>query len=293
MIYYAAQFSIEGAIPLLKVPNSNMMISAELPYENGRIVFLPDTYVDYDDGEDYENHKKIYLDELYKLIDIIYASDDFILPKWTNSFQILDEKKQQEKHNSDLAKLEKLRKKIEKEKGKLESIQRYKALLTETGTALEGIIKQVLSEIGFKLKKPKIGRSDIVAKYKNIFVVAEIKGVTKSSAEKHAAQLEKWVSQFIEENGTQPKALLIVNAFKDTPVFERTEEVFPTQMLKYSTSREHTLISTTQLLCLYIDIKSNPDKKDELITEMLSTVGVYNKYSNIEEYLQPIEKDEN
>ena len=74
---------------------------------------------------------------------------------------------------------------------------------------------------------------------------------------------------------------------------ERTEEVFPTQMLKYSTSREHTLISTTQLLCLYIDIKSNPDKKDELITEMLSTVGVYNKYSNIEEYLQPIEKDEN
>lgn len=293
MIMYSAQFTLNKATPLLKIANSDKIISAELSFKNGRIILLPNIFLEPDD-EEYENDKKLFLDELYKLIEKLYSSDtDSELPKWTNSFQILKEKQEEEKLQSDLEKAERLSKKIEKEREKLNAIKRYKLLLTETGTALENIIKQVLSEIGFKLIKAERGRSDIIAKYKNTFIVAEIKGVSKSAAEKHAAQLEKWVSQFIEEKSTQPKALLIVNAFKDTPVFERTEGVFPNQMLQYSTAREHALVSTTQLLCLYIDIKTNPDKKDELITEVLSTVGVYNKYPNIEDYLQPIAKDEN
>ena len=130
------------------------------------------------------------------------------------------------------------------------------------------------------------GRSDIIAKYKDIDIVAEIKGVSKSAAEKHAAQLEKWVSQFIEENGKEPKALLIVNGFCEIPVQERHESVFPNQMLSYSTVRNHILISTTQLLCLYIDIKLNNSCLEEKIEELLSTVGVYKKYENINEFLK-------
>ena len=57
------------------------------------------------------------------------------------------------------------------------------------------------------------GRSDIIAKYGEVAIVAEIKGVTKSAAEKHAAQLEKWVAQYIEENEVSPKGMLIVNGF--------------------------------------------------------------------------------
>ncbi len=295
LIRYSAQFTLENAVPLLKVPNSDKMISAEMPYKNGRIVLLPSVEYDYcgEDDEEYEKNKRLYSVELYKLVDKIYNSDsDFIMPKWVNDFYILEEKQQQEKYKSDLLKLEKLKKRIEKEKENLEETQRYKGLLTETGTSLEGIAKKVLLEIGFKLHETESGRSDIIASYKDQNIVAEVKGVTKSAAEKHAAQLEKWVSQFIEENEVTPKALLIVNAFKDTPVFERTEDVFPKQMLKYSEAREHALISTTQLLFLYIEIITNPDKKDDLIAELLSTVGVYNKYENITEYLKPITKED-
>ena len=292
MILYSAQFSHNNAIPLLRIPNSEKLISAEIPFKNGKIVFLPSIILDPE--EEYENDKAVFLNELYKLIRKLYSYDTACeLPEWTNDFQILNERQEKTKLQSDLLKIEKLKKKIEKEKEQLKATQHYKTMLTETGTALENTVKQVLSEIGFKLQTAEIGRSDIIAKYKNTYIVAEIKGVTKSAAEKHAAQLEKWVSQFIEENNKQPKALLIVNAFKDIPVFERTEDVFPNQMLQYSVAREHVLISTTQLLCLYIDIKTNPDKKDELITELLSKVGVYTKYSDFDKYLQPITKDEN
>lgn len=202
----------------------------------------------------------------------------------------------EEKENKQLAedakKLERLKKKVAKDEEKLKSTKYYKTLLTSTGTQLETIVKKVLSEMGFDLMPTIPGRDDIIAKFNDQDIVAEIKGVVRSATEKHASQLEKWVSLFMEDHDTHPKPLLIVNAFKDTPLSERTEDVFPDQMLKYSNAREHALVSTTQLLCLYIDIKTNPDKKDELINELLSTVGVYNKYINITDYLQPIEKDE-
>ena len=167
----------------------------------------------------------------------------------------------------------------------IEEIQKYKLLLTASGGQLEEITKQVLSQLGFKILDAERGRSDIIAQYDDVSVVAEIKGVSKSAAEKHAAQLEKWVAQYIEDNEISPKALLIVNGFCDTPLRERTEDVFPHQMLKYCEARGHALITTTQLLCLYVETQQNPDCKTERIRELLSCVGKYPRYQNFSDFL--------
>ena len=105
------------------------------------------------------------------------------------------------------------------------------------------------------------------------------------AAEKHAAQLEKWASQFLIDHGHQPRALLIVNGYNTLPLDQRTEEVFPDQMLKYSTSREQALITTTQLLCLFIEIQGYPECKEERIQELLSTIGRYNRYTDYSEFI--------
>ena len=110
--------------------------------------------------------------------------------------------------------------------------------------------------------------------------------MTKSAAEKHAAQLEKWVAQYIEENEVSPKGMLIVNGFCDMPLNERLEDVFPQQMLKYCVSRGHVLLTSTQLLCLYIEVCKNPICKEERITELLSCVGKYERYREIKDYLK-------
>ena len=116
----------------------------------------------------------------------------------------------------------------------------------------------------------------------------EIKGLTGSAAEKNAAQLEKWASDFIDKNEKSAKPLLVVNAFRELPLEQRTEVAFPNQMLSYSKSRNHCLITTTQLLCLFIEITENPDCKDERINELLTTVGVYNRYSDYTNFIKKV-----
>ena len=157
---------------------------------------------------------------------------------------------------------------------------------------MEEVVQETLQEIGFTLSEAEVGRSDIIASYNGTDIVAEIKGVSKSAAEKHAAQLEKWVAQFIEEKEHAPKPLLIVNGYSDTPLVERVEDVFPNQMLKYCAARGHALITTTQLLCLYIEIKKNPTCAEERITELLSCVGKYQRYLDYNNYIKLVQNEE-
>lgn len=124
----------------------------------------------------------------------------------------------------------------------------------------------------------------MIAKYGDIDIVAEIKGVGKSAAENMPHSLKMGFAVLID-HGHQPRALLIVNGYNTLPLDQRTEEVFPDQMLKYSTSREQTLITTTQLLCLFVEIQEHPDCKEERIQELLSTIGRYNRYTDYSEFI--------
>jgi hypothetical protein len=94
-------------------------------------------------------------------------------------------------------------KKINKQKEFIAKIEENKILFTGTGGALEVQIRKVISELGFSVEKGSIGRADLIANYNDKVAVIEIKGVTKSAAEKNAAQLEKSVSEYFEANGNR------------------------------------------------------------------------------------------
>ena len=113
----------------------------------------------------------------------------------------------------------------EKQQKRLEAIQKYKLTLTSSGKELEKIVTQIFSELGFTIWESEHNRADGIFEYNNHKFVIEIKGVSKSAAEKHAAQLEKWVSEFIENNGTIPKAILVVNGFRKKELSKRTEDI--------------------------------------------------------------------
>ena len=52
-------------------------------------------------------------------------------------------------------------------------------------------------------------RDDLILQYNDRIAVVEIKGVLrKSAAERHAAQLEKWVSSYFSDKGIRPKGIL-------------------------------------------------------------------------------------
>ena len=214
------------------------------------------------------------------------------MPLWSEHIKILDEVNKEIELNKAIEKLRKIETEIKQHEDLIRKIRHKKVLLSASGTLLEEVVKETLQEIGFTLSEAEVGRSDIIASYNDTDIVGEIKGVSKSSAEKHAAQLEKWVAQFIEEKEHSPKPILIVNGYCDISLTERTEDVFPTQMLKYCEARGHALITTTQLLCLYIDITNNPACANERITELLSCVGKYPRYQDYENYIKLVQNEE-
>lgn len=288
--YYASYFSVaENSTILGKIKGTDKVVAAVIPYGSGKIVLLPQIYEEeeYKTEDVWKENGKKYLDSLFELNRRLKITDEEMdLPGWAQNIYILDEKVKLKKQNTIENKIAKLEKELDKERIAVQEVQKYKLLLTSSGTTLEEIVKQVLDELGFTILEAEKGRSDIIAKYGEVAIVAEIKGVTKSAAEKHAAQLEKWVAQYIEENEVSPKGMLIVNGFCDMPLNERLEDVFPQQMLKYCVSRGHVLLTSTQLLCLYIEVCKNPICKEERITELLSCVGKYERYRETKDYLK-------
>lgn len=288
--YYASYFSVsENSTILGKIKGTDKAVAAVIPYGNGKIILLPQIYWEdeYKKLDDWKISGKKYLDCLFEIDRRLNISDEQMdLPEWANNIYILDEKAKLKKQSMIEKKIAKLQEELENERVAIQAVQKYKLLLTSSGNVLEEIVKQVLAELGFTLLEAEKGRSDIVAKYGEDAIVAEVKGVTKSAAEKHAAQLEKWVAQYIEENEVSPKGILIVNGFCDTQLNERLEDVFPQQMLKYCVARGHVLLTSTQLLCLYIEVSKNPTCKEERIAELLSCVGKYERYREIKDYLK-------
>ena len=96
----------------------------------------------------------------------------------------------------------------------LNEISEYKHLLTGTGSSLENIVRKVLLELDFQLEEVEANRTDIIGKYKEVSVVFEIKGLTKSAGERNAAQLEKWISEYHVETGIKTKGVLLVMHFE-------------------------------------------------------------------------------
>ena len=288
MLYYDAYFQVAKNSALLMIPNSDKAISAVFEYEKGKIIILPYPYDEecFDTEQDWKKAGKRFLKALFELNkSLMSRADEYSLPLWTDNIKLPNEEDEDNKLEQELYKLSKLENKIKKQQELITKIKRKKILLTASGTPLEEIVQETLKEIGFNLAQTEVGRSDIIASYNGTDIVAEIKGVSKSAAEKHAAQLEKWVAKFLEEKEYSPKALLIVNGYCDTPLYDRTEDVFPNQMLKYCQARGHALITTTQLLCLYIEIKRNPDCEEERISELLTCIGKYKRYLDYENYL--------
>ena len=160
----------------------------------------------------------------------------------------------------------------------------WKVLIYGQGDALEKQVSKAFEFIGFEIQEAIEGRADLRVTYDDKAAVVEVKGLSKSAAEKNAAQLEKWVSEEIASGADHPKPILVANTWRNKRPDERSEVDFPDQMLKYVGDRGHCLISGSQLLSMVRAAIRDPEKKKEIATELMSTVGTISGW-NIEDAL--------
>jgi len=286
--YYVAYSSRNIGKPFLFIKGTQKLIGTWIPTQRGIFLLMPPFYSReyFKTNKDYQTVCNIFVKSIIDLSkELLKATGDFSLPDWSRRFFLPGENEQRTILFQKEAELQKLLVNISSLKEKLANTEKYKILLSGTGRALEVQVEVVLKKIGFASTKVEAGRDDLIITYNDKIAVVEIKGVTKSAAEKHAAQLEKWVSEYLTDNGIKPKGLLIINAYCDTPLDERSEPAFPSQMISYSINREHCLLTTIQLLGIYYHVKSHPEERDQIITALFDTKGIYDCFSDYKSYL--------
>jgi len=285
--FFSAYFKSDIGKPFLFVKGTGKSVGTFIKTKKSFILLLPSINPNGDTKKETREISKNFLESLRDLTKQLQMEiGDFNLPSWSDQYQLPTEKDQIDALSEKERGLEELTEIISKEKEKLNKLKEYKLLFSGTGKSLELVVKRVFEEIGFTVKEGKPGRDDLILDYNGKIAVVEIKGLTKSASEKNAAQLEKWVMEYLTENSIHPKGFLIINSYKNLPLNDRDQEDFPHQMLQFSEHREHCLITTIQLLGLFLKVKEEPTQRDTLIEELFNTVGLYPHFSNYKEFLR-------
>ena len=138
---------------------------------------------------------------------------------------------------------------------------------------MEKRVQTIFAEFGYQILEADERRDDLIIQHTDDVAVIEIKGLKGSAAESNAAQLMKWVTTYHHDKGKLPEGILIVNPYKDKPLKDRTDQAFPSQMLPYSEKMGLTLLTTTQLLGLYLDFKNNEISLKKIHSIIWNSIG--------------------
>jgi hypothetical protein len=299
----------QDALPFAYIEGTDKIVGMYVARENGSLIFLPQRLPE--EAEDYEQDEEAegdeepaaaddskepidevgidnssFADSLIELLNELKDRvGDFELPSWTTGYML----PQEETAQDTIRDLEKRRAAVESEiasnREALAKLERRKLLFSGSGRSLEVLVREVFEALGCEVSEPPLGRDDLIINCDGSPAVVEVKGVAGSAAERHAAQLEKWVSAYFETHNTQPKGILVVNAFREQPLPERIETVFPDQMLGYCKQRGHCLITGLQLLGILLEVERNPSAAEELRRSLFETIGRYERYRDRREFV--------
>lgn len=281
--YYNAYAELPEPQSLVKVSQTNLTVASVSEYGNGKIIFVPmlKSLKDFANQAEWQRATDYYIEQLFYLVQQLSVPlTKYTLPDWTEEIVIENERIEIKKLQEKTLKLQRLERAIHKQKIRINKLQNYKQLLTSDGKHLIWIVSETLREIGFKVDDKKQYGSNIFAKLQTTRLVAEVISTRKCAVGNHLTALERLTANNIPRNGISPKPMLIINAYCNLSLDKRPTMIFPYSLVNYATARNHCLVSTTQLLCLCLDIKRNPHLKEIRTKELMTTVGVYERYSD-------------
>jgi len=299
--------------PLLHVSGTSKIVAGMLRLKSGGLlILLPHVYFDdpdvggdeLDEGEGAEGEdgggassdaesplEKQVGRVLLDWIETLTASPEAEAPGWIDGYRFESEVERSvrlERLDVQIAELS-----MAADELRVEQAQdaRWKTLLYGSGAALERQVAAALVELGFEVEDVEPGRTDLRATRGDASAVVEVKGVGKSAAERHAAQLEKWVAEEMAAGRGQAKGILVVSGWRATPLGERSEPTFPAQMIPYSEQRGHCLVTGLQLLLMARACMKDPGAADRIAEMLINTNGTIEGWDRLEDVFreQPAE----
>jgi hypothetical protein len=281
LVHYSAVLKSAPGTQLAHVASTDRQVAAvQRSKGGGYLVLLPPVDLTRDPADDTEDEDgwaedaPEFQDDLLAAIEQLAGGKVTARPPWAAQFATDKQQRLQESVLTQQTKIESSRERLAKLQQELEAAASRDQLFLGTGRALELEVRNVLELLGGTVTEPDPGRDDWKVAFPEAKAVVEVKGVSKSGAEKHAAQLEKWVSSEFEQTSEAPKGILVVNTWRETPLDERTKEDFPDQMLGYSKSRKHCLVTGLQMFVLREEVENNPERAAFWRKKLLQTSGI-------------------
>jgi hypothetical protein len=272
------------------IKNTKEILGVHFRKENGNVIFIPsflDETVNTISKKKKNDAINKFINSIISLVsELNKGSDDFELPNWCSDYSLPEENLNRDKLTGLKAELKEIELKLNTQKILLVELEKHKLLFAGDGRALELEVCKIFRDLGVDAKEGPSGRDDLILKYHDKIAVVEVKGVSKSAAESHATQLEKWVSEYSLQNGIKPKGILVINTYKNIPLRDRKEKAFPDQMIPFSEKRDHCLLTGLQLLGLYLDCMNNSSRKEEMVRLLFDTNGIFKEYEDWSKFLE-------
>ena len=277
---------------LLVVAGTEKVVgSVEVSPDGGVLALLPEPWVPADDDELANEEDELeegsedlaspgpheeYVDVPARIIAWVRQlslHDSEPIPEWAAVFKFDSEIQRQEKLTRLERSIAKLATKVDALKHEQAEDDRWKRLSFSSGAALEDQTRRAFEVLGFTVLEVQPGRSDLRLQWGTERVVVEVKGLSRSAAERNAAQLEKWVAEELADGATA-KGVLVVNTWREKAPDQR-EADFPDQMIPYATARGHCLVTSLQLLTLARDVSAGTTEAATAARAIVSTTGVF------------------
>ena len=308
--YHAVLGNPKGAVIANVAGTARALATIETVKSGGSLIIIPPVdLADHsvkNDGQDYENDDddyepgEQYLDsavefeeDLILAIQSLSGSKEIARPAWATRFATAHQQELRTNISKQQQAVEEARAMLAEAQQASDEADGRDQLFVGSGRALELEVRNVLEALGGEVAEPEPGRDDWRVTFPEGKAVVEVKGVSKSAAEKHAAQLEKWVASSYEETGELHKGLLIVNTWRETPLDERTEQDFPDQMINYSTSRQHALLTGLQLFVIRQQVEAGEVTAETWRKTLLETVGRFEGCDDWQQHLMETQPAEN
>ncbi len=213
------------------------------------------------------------------------------LPDWASDYHLPGETALREEIAAAQAQIEALQEQVRLRTESLDSLSLHKLLVAGHDAVLEGAVDRVLTELGMHVEPgPNSKRVDRIATYGDRKFAIEVQGVKRGAKEDHARSLTIWVQELAQQDGKEPKGLLVVNPYRDTPLAERVGKKFwSDETIKICERQGHCAMTGQQLLGLYFDAVSDDAKREQLIERMLRTEGLFKGYEDWSQFLAAAE----
>jgi hypothetical protein len=132
-----------------------------------------------------------------------------------------------------------------------------------------------LEKCGGRITPARYSDEEFVLEYKGATYLIECKGVGKSIARSHVVQLLGYLSKFEENEGCCGKGILLGNAWKDTPLDERSrKESFPPNVIDMATANGISLVSSVGFFNVFCRVLAGELAGEAVLDCITNAVGV-------------------